>query len=273
MPPSGLALALAAACIHAAWNLLLARSPNTQAAGVVVVWSGIVAFAPAAAWFWRVEPAAWKYIVASGFLELVYWSLLTAAYRRADLSVVYPVARGVAPVLVLVVGATLLGAGTSLAQGGGVFLVALGVFLVRGLRGHADRRGVVFGLAIASCTAGYTLVDKHGIVHANAIAYLEMDLLIAALGYGVAMTALSGFATIRREIRPSIVLAGLGMFSGYLLVLLALRLAPAAAVAAVRETSIVIATGFATLVLRERVGATRLAGAVLVAGGVALLGL
>lgn len=272
MATSGLLLALAAASIHALWNTILARADDTEAAAAVALGVGAVAFAPAAIVLWRVEPAAWKYIGASSVLELVYWTLLAAAYRRAELSVVYPVSRGLAPLLVLVVGVVLLGTETSWTQAAGVCLVAVGVVLVRGWGGRADWRGVLFGVAIAACTAGYTLVDKEGIQHANPVTYLELELLVPALGYGLATVARRGFPAVRRQLRPAVAAAGLGTFGAYLLVLLALRISPAAAVSAVRETSVVIAAGLARVVLRERVGRGRLAGAVLVAGGVAILG-
>ena len=100
--------------------------------------SSLVAYAPVAALTWRIEPAAIPYIVVTSFLQLGYVILLAAAYVRAELSVVYPIARGTAPVLVLVVGVAALGLGTSPQQAAGVCLVGLGVLLVRGLRRSAE---------------------------------------------------------------------------------------------------------------------------------------
>ncbi len=137
-------------------------------------------FAPFAAAGWRVEAAAIPWIVASALLELVYYFLLTAAYSRSDLSLVYPIARGVAPVLVLV-GATVAGVTLGPWQALGVVLVGGGVLLVRGLRGPVDGRGVALALVIAGTIAGYTLVDNEGIEHASAIAYLELVLLPVAV--------------------------------------------------------------------------------------------
>ena len=83
---------------------------------------------------WRLDRAVWPYLVASGTLQLVYFALLVTAYRVAPLSVVYPVSRGVAPVLVLVLGVVVLRHTTSAGQVLGVLLVGAGVLLVRGLR-------------------------------------------------------------------------------------------------------------------------------------------
>ena len=272
MPLSAFGLALAAAFVHALWNLLLARARDPEAAGAVALVTGVVVFAPAAALTWELEAEAWPYLVATSLLELLYFALLGAAYRRAELSVVYPLARGVAPVLVLVVGVVALGAGTTGAPAAGVCLVGLGVLLVRGLGRPAAFSGVLFGLAIACCIGAYTLVDDEGIRYANAITYLELSLVLPAVGYAAGIAGFRGAAALRAEVRPASLAAGVSAFVAYALVLAALARADAAPVAAVRETSVVIATVGAALVLQERVGPGRLAGAVLVAAGVSLLG-
>jgi drug/metabolite transporter (DMT)-like permease len=272
VPTSAFLLALAAAFVHALWNLLLARARDPEAAGAVALVTAVVVFAPVLVLAWELESEAWPYIAASSVLELVYFALLGAAYRRAEVSVVYPLARGVAPVLVLVVGVLALGAETTAVQALGVCLVGAGVLLVRGLRRPSDWTGVLFGLAIACSIAAYTLVDDEGIRFANAITYLELTLVVPAIGYASGVAWLKGGAALRAEVNVSAFVAGLGMWVAYALVLAALARAEAAPVAAVRETSIVIATVGAALVLHERVGPSRLAGGVLVAVGVALLG-
>jgi drug/metabolite transporter (DMT)-like permease len=272
VPLSAFALALAAAFVHALWNLLLARARDPEAAAAVALVTGVIVFAPVAAMWWEIEADALPYVAASSLLELVYFALLGAAYRRAEVSVVYPLARGIAPVLVLVAGVLALGADTTAAQAVGVCLVGLGVLLVRGLRRPAAAYGVLFGLAIACSIAAYTLVDDEGIRFANAVTYLELTLVVPAIGYAAGIAAVKGRPALRAELGAASVVAGLGMWVAYCLVLAALARAEAAPVAAVRETSVVIATVGAALLLQERVGPGRLAGAVLVAAGVALLG-
>ena len=200
----------------------------------------------------------------------MYFALLTAAYGRSDLSLVYPIARGVAPVLVLV-GATVAGATLGGWQAVGVVLVGTGVLLVRGVRGPVDRAGVVLSLAIGATIAGYTLVDKEGIEHASAIPYLVLVLVpvavVAVLWHGVT----GRLASVRAEIGSATVAAGAASFLAYALALAALSLAPAAAVAAVRETSIVIAVALGLVVLREPVGWPRAVGATVVVVGVGLV--
>ena len=270
MAPAALALALGAAVLHAGWNVLLARSRDVHAATTVALVVGVVVFAPFAAAGWRVEAEAIPWIVASALLELVYYFLLTSAYSRSDLSLVYPIARGVAPVLVLA-GATLAGVTLGPWQALGVVLVGGGVLLVRGLGGPVDGRGVALALVIAGTIAGYTLVDNEGVEHASAIAYLELVLLPVAVAAVVAHAATGGLARVRAEIGWPAVAAGVTSFVAYALALAALSLAPAAAVAAVRETGILVAVALGAVVLREPVGRARVVGAALVLAGVALV--
>jgi drug/metabolite transporter (DMT)-like permease len=218
-----------------------------------------------AALTWRVEGAAVPFILASAALELAYVALLASAYRRYELSLVYPVARGLAPVLALVIVVAAGGARPSTLGVAGVLAVALGVLLVRGAKGSLA--GFAFGAVIAAAIAGYTVVDRYGIRHAAAGPYL----LLVMIGPALVYPALVGRRRVRAAVDPVTLTIGAASASAYLLVLLALRLASAPAVAAVRESSVVIATAAAAAFLHERVGPVRVTGAALVAGGVALL--
>jgi drug/metabolite transporter (DMT)-like permease len=270
MPASALALALGAAVLHAGWNVVLARARDVRAATTVALVVGVLLFAPLAAATWRVEAEAIPWIVASAALELTYFFLLTAAYSRSDLSLVYPIARGVAPVLVLV-GSTLAGVVLGPWEALGVVLVGVGVLLVRGLRGPIDGQGVTLALVIAATIAGYTLVDNEGIEHASAIAYLELVLLPVAVASVAAYAVTGRLASLRAEVGWPAIAAGVSSFVAYVLALLALSLASAASVAAVRETSILVAVALGAIVLREPVSPARVAGAAFVVGGVVLV--
>jgi drug/metabolite transporter (DMT)-like permease len=267
MPTGALLLALGAAALHAGWNLLLAREPDTGAATSVALATLVVAIAPLAVLTWDVEAAAVPYIVGSGVLELAYVVLLAAAYSRYELSVVYPLARGLAPVAALAISALFALASPSAAGVAGVLLVALGILLVRGARGG---RGALVGLTIGVVIGAYTVVDRYGIQHAAAAPYLLLVLALPALAYPL---LLRDATRIRSAVRPMPMVIGLATCGAFLLVLLALRRAPAASVAAVRESSVVFATVLAALVLHEQVGPRRLAGSAVVVAGVALLAL
>ena len=273
MSGGALALALGAAFLHAGWNVLLAGSRDTATAtGGLLVW-GVVLLAPFALVFGDISTDALPFVAASAVLELAYFFLLARAYRDGALSVVYPVARGVAPVAVLVVGALGLGKGVGWLAGVGVLAVGAGVLLVGFDEFSADttdkssniaRRDVLFGLAIAACIAAYTLVDAEGVEHADPIAYLALVLAPCALLFPAVVGA-------KPDLGARSALTAAATLGAYLMVLAALRLAPPAPVAATRESSIVIATLLAAVFLHERLTATKLVGAVTVAAGVAAI--
>lgn len=273
MPVSALLLALAAAVVHAAWNLLLSDAEDIHSSTAVAVGTGVVVFAPVAALSWRLHTAAVPYMAASSALETIYLVLLATAYSVAAMSFVYPIARGSAPVVVLLISLVALGTSVSGEAALGVLVVAFGIVLVRGVRMAARARDLILALSVGACIAGYTLVDKHGIRHGNPIAYLELVFTGMAIAYVAGVWRLSGPAALRGAMNPRSILAGVGCFGGYALTLAALRLAPAASVAAVRESSVVMATGFLAVTGRERVSAARLVGAIAVAGGIALVSL
>lgn len=275
MPPLALALALVAAVLHASWNLALARSHDPQAATAIAVLAGSLVLAPLALMRWEVRQEAWPFVAVSALLELIYFVFLALAYRRAELSLVYPVSRGVAPVLVLTISITLLHAPTSMGQAAGVGLVALGVLFVRGL-GRVQRREagqVGLALLVGALIAGYTLVDKEGLRYADPVTYLVLILLPAAIGYTAVLLRSRGGAAMRAMVGRTTLGGGVAIVGAYGLVLIALSMAPAAGVSATRESSVVIATLLAGPILGERVGRRRLAGAALVVAGVAVLAL
>ena len=273
MAGGAVALALGAAVLHAVWNLLLASAEDTDSATAVVLALGVVLYAPLALLTWDVDAGAWPYIVASAAFELGYVATLAAGLGRGDLSVVYPLARGSAPVLVLAVSAGVLGAATSAWQVAGVGLAAAGILLVRGLRRPDDPLVVVLALACGACIAGYTIVDAHGLDHAAALPYLWVSLGLVTVVYLPLVARVRGAKVLRGALRWRTVVAAVLFFGAYLMVLAALRLAEPGPVAAVREASVVVATALGALVLGEPVTRARWAGALVVVTGFALIAL
>ncbi|MGA9859577.1 MAG: DMT family transporter [Solirubrobacteraceae bacterium] len=273
MPLTALLLSLAAAAVHASWNLLLADADDTQAAATVAVVSGVLIFAPVVAVTWRLQVSALPFIAVSGTLEGIYLMLLARGYATAAMSFVYPIARGSAPVLVLIASVVLLGAGASTAAAFGVVLIAAGIVLVRGLRSAGTVDDLTLALSVGACIASYTLVDKHGITHGDPLSYLELVFALTAAGHLAGTLRARGPAAVRAAVRWRPVLAGIGFFGSYAIALFALRLAPAASVAAVRETSVIMATAVLALWGRERVTLERLAGSAVVLGGIVLISL
>ena len=184
----------------------------------------------------------------------------------------YPIARGSAPVLVLARRDRAPGEAASAAQVGGVLLVAAGVLLVRGIGGPAALGDLALALAIGVCIAAYTLLDQRGVEYASPIVYQELSMIPGGARVPRLRRRRRAAARPRwsapsasRQRRGTRDLRRLHPRSR------ALSRAPAASVAAVRETSVVIATALAVPLLHERVGPARLAGAVVVVVGVVLL--
>ena len=273
MPLSALLLALAAAVVHACWNVLLSGHEDTHSATAVAIVVGVLVFAPVAALTWRIEDSAWPYIAASSAFELLYLVLLASGYARTTMSFVYPIARGSAPVIVLAISVLALGVAVSVAAAAGVIVIAVGIVLVRGLKSAGNVRELGLALAVGGCIASYTLIDKHGIAHANPIAYIEVIFAVVSVGYVGGTLRMRGAAALRGAVGPSTLIAGVGFFGAYALALAALQIASAASVAAVRETSVLLATIWLALSGRERVTAERLAGAVAVVAGIVLVSL
>jgi drug/metabolite transporter (DMT)-like permease len=264
-----LALALASAFVHAGWNLALARAPDVERATAVALLCALGLWAAPALVVGDVSGDAVPYIAASAVLELAYFALLAAAYRRAELSVVYPVARGFAPLLLVLAAAAGLGGALGTPQVIGVAVIVAGVVAVRGPQAPLGGPDLLLAGGVAVCVAAYTLVDREGVRHAEPLPYLWLVLLVPGLVYAALVRRARG--PLRPALTFSTVLAGVGLIGAFALALEALQRAPAAAVAGVRETSVVIAVALAAVVLGEPVGQRRLAGAVAVAAGVALI--
>jgi drug/metabolite transporter (DMT)-like permease len=258
--------------LHAGWNVLLAGSRDTAAATAGILIFGVALLAVPALLTGGVSSEAIPYIAGSAALELAYFVLLARAYDGGEVSVVYPIARGSAPVVVLVFGAIALSEHVPAGAIVGVLAIALGVLLVglvdlrteAGTQIDLPRRDLLFGLAIGLVIASYTLVDSEAVEHADPIAYLALVIAPGALVYPFV-------ARVRPDLSLRTALTAAATFGAFLMVLAAFRLAPAAPVAAVRETSVVIAAILAAVVLHEHVGPRRIAGAVLVVAGVAAI--
>jgi drug/metabolite transporter (DMT)-like permease len=275
VPFAAFLLALSSAFVHALWNLLLARARDSEAATAVALIAGTIVFAPVAALTWELDSGVWPYLAASAALEVAYFALLAAAYDMGELSVVYPVARGSAPVLVALFSVVFLGVALHALTVAGVLLVAAGVLLVRGLTDlqAGDARAFAFALAIGTTIASYTLFDKAGLHHAKPFTYLELVVLPSAIVYPL---WIGRRKSLRAELGSSTIMAGIAMFGAFGLALAAIRLAPQAfvpGVQALRETSVVIAVAAGALFLGEHVSRMRLIGAAVVVAGVVALAL
>ena len=276
MPLAVLPLVLLAAVFHAAWNALLKASENPLSLATrAVSWGTVVSLPPVAvAWVVAGRPglplAGWLLALASAFLELLYFITLSTAYRRGELSVVYPIARGTAPLLAVLVGLTLLGERLHVAAVFGIVCLVVGIWVVRrpSNAGSALAPALLTGVLIAA----YTSLDRIGV-------RLGPPWLYGWLLWFFGAIFLVAFSTIRRvpgsrlsdEPATSLVVAVL-MTAAYFMILFALSVAPLAIIAPLRESAIVLVTAWGIWRLGERGGAwIRVAGALTIVAGVALL--
>jgi drug/metabolite transporter (DMT)-like permease len=269
---------LAAAACHAGWNALLKLDLEPLVAtAVVAVASGLVVV-PLAVLAGLPDAAAWPYLVASAVIHIGYYAALAEAYRGGDLGHVYPIARGSAPLLTAVLASLLIAERLGGHGWAGILLLAAGILLlaVRGgrLGERFNARAVSFALLTALTISAYTLVDGIGARLAGSAAAYTAWLFVLS---GAAMAAW-GFARLGprlgSELKANwpIALAGAALSTAaYGIAIWAMTVAPIALVAALRETSVLFATLFSTLLLREPWRVARVAATLIVLAGALLL--
>ncbi|TMC29822.1 MAG: hypothetical protein E6J32_06430 [Chloroflexi bacterium] len=276
MPVAVLPLVLLAAVCHASWNALLKASENPLSLAARAMSLGtLVALPPVAAlWLAQGRPglplAGWLLALASAGLELGYFITLSIAYQRGELSVVYPIARGTAPLLAVVVGLVLLGERVHLVALAGILFLLAGMWAVRrpSSAGSALGPALLTGIVIAA----YTSLDRIGVRLGPPWLYGWLLWFFGAI-FLVTFTRLRRVAENRLTDQFRVSLAvGVLMTSAYFMILFALSIAPLAIVAPLRESAIVLVTAWGIWRLGERRGAwVRMAGAFAIVGGIALL--
>ena len=292
MSLNAFALILLAGLIHAGWNIAAKKAGGDARFAFFTAVLMMLVWAPLGGWLARDAvplwgAREWAIVALSGVLHVLYYVILLRGYRKADLTVVYPLARGTGPLLTALVAVTLLGERLSawgvlgiVAVVGGVFLIAGGPGLLRAahdpqarLRVRAGLRyGVLTGIFIAS----YTVVDGYAVK-----AMLLSPVLVDYMGNFVRVAVLAPVA-LRNRAETARLWAGQWRFAllvavvspiAYVLVLFAMQEAPMAHVAPAREVSMLFAALIGGHLLDEGDRAARLAGALLIAAGVVALAL
>lgn len=290
MSATALALLVVAAILHPTWNLLTKQSRDKLVFVWCSVWIGVAAYLPLilVAYGWdglRLAMAAWNWVLATGLLHALYFLFLAAAYEAGDLSVVYPLMRGLGPLLVALLAPHVLGEQLSGAGMAGIGLVLLGIYTVH-LQGFrlADlgrpfvairSRGSAFGLLAAATIPAYSLVDKVGVSRVPPFLYVYwMFILTAACLTPIVWPR--RWPQVRAEWaqnRRSICAVGILSLGTYFLVLTALRISKVSYLVAAREMAIVVGAILGTVVLKEGYGPQKTAGSVLIVAGVLTLAL
>lgn len=293
MEPFVILLVAGSALLHVAWNVRLKEAGDpliTAAIGLVV---GALVIVPAGAGVWWLagaEPLPIEGLalgLLSGLIEAIYFFLLAGAYRRGDLSVVYPIARGTAPLILVVVGVGLLGERLGTPGWIGLACLLAGFLALQrpwlALRSAlAERRrpgipgAITFAIATGVAIAAYSTVDRVGTRLIEPVVYAGLIWLSGSIALA-AVVIVAGRTNGWRDpmvVRPAAV-GGLLTLGAYLLVLFALSVAPLTAVAPLRESATVVAAAWGAVRMGEAVSrgeATRriVASAVIVAGAILL---
>lgn len=275
LSPLVTALVLGAALLHASWNAVIKSSRDVTldtalvAAGASMLSLPLIVSVPLPA------SASWPYLAASVAIHVGYFATLARAYRAGDLGHAYPLMRGTAPLLVALFGAALLNEHPSAVTWLGIVLISAGILSIGLLQqGRAQRGATVWALTNAVIIAGYTLVDGAGVrLSGTAPGYVAWMFLLQGfifIGIVVVLRQHAALDYAGRHWRRGLG-GGLFLIGSYGIALWAMTQAPVAAVAALRETSVIFAAMLGSLFLKEPFGRQRLIGACAVALGVMAL--
>lgn len=281
---SGLVVAvvLFAALLHASWNAIVKSGKDTFLSTVLVSVGAALISLAALPFINSPAAASWPYLGASAVAQLAYYSLLAAAYKAGDMSHAYPLMRGSAPLLVALASWPLIGERLSPMQMGAVGCICAGIFglyfasrLPAAASAHKNTgHATAFALGNACVIASYTLIDGIGVRLSGAPAAYTMWIFVLN-GAGLLLwtllrrpTDLLAYAKTQWHLAA---FGGFGTLASYGLALWAMTQAPVAAIAALRETSILFAIAIAALFLREKISSRRYLSIALIAAGAVLM--
>lgn len=286
MPLAALALLLTAAFAHASWNFLAKGARNDLAFQFAQVAVASLFFLPLAIASYvitrpGIEPADAVFIIVSACLHIAYYVLLTQGYRRGDLSLVYPLARGTGPMLVVIGAIVIFGESPSALALAGAAMITGGILVMSWPREAGASRevrvSVAFALSTGACIAVYTLWDKEGVSRLTPIMYgygidAARMLILAPLALATAERRQAVAATFSEQ-RTGVIGIGILSQGAYVMVLAALTLAPVSYVAPAREISILFGALMGLRLLNEPDAPRRLVGAGAIVAGIFALAL
>lgn len=267
---------LCAAFLHAAWNAIVKFGANKlQGMVLLSIAHALIGLAMVIA-FPLPDRAAIVWLVISVILHLIYKTFLTLAYQKGDLSRVYPISRGTAPVMVLIVSLLFLNDSFTNWQIAGVALVGSGILLMaHGVFKHGEQRDLLpFALVAAMGTAGYTLADGIGArVSLHPSGFIGWVFVLDSILFTAWALAFKGTKVLSREPRVWALglVAGAASVVAYWIVVWAMTVAPIALVATLRETSVLFAVIIGILFLRERYDRGKIIAALVIISGVVLM--
>jgi len=272
MPPLAPLLMIASGSVHAVVNAIVKGGRDKMAGRALTDGSSAVILLPATLLV-PLPAGAWGWIIASGVIHGFYLWALVRAYQVGDLSAVYPVLRGTAPLLTALVTLGLLGEPASGQEIAGIALIGGAMFVMISGR-HLGRAALGWAIATGVCIAGYTVIDAHGVRAAPGPAsyivwlFVVMGCIVVAM-FGIA-TRGAVFAAAARQWKPGVIAGALSIVT-YGMALWAFSLGPTAPLAALRETGMVTALIISIVVLGERATRGRIVAVLGILAGAALI--
>jgi drug/metabolite transporter (DMT)-like permease len=280
MPIFALVLLLTSAALHALWNLILKQSPEKY---IAMSWQVIIssALSLVAILFTGIPPRSiWLLVLVSTILEAIYFGILTYAYNDHDFSLIYPMARGAAPALVVVWTALFLREIPSTGGLIGIIMVIGGLTIIGAtslLANHTSKpqfKGIALALSIALVISIYTLVDGFAVKNSPALSYglslfilmpiMTTPLVIRHYGWGHMVKGL-------RAQPARLILVGILGVVAYMCALFAYSIAPVNYSEAIREVSVVIGSFAGWYFLGEQMGKIRVLGALVIFAGIVII--
>jgi drug/metabolite transporter (DMT)-like permease len=266
-------LVILSAIAHAIWNALVKSAGDRTLTMVAIRITGMLLGLVALPFVDWPAPASWKWLAITAVVMFAYYTLLVRSYGVGDMSVVYPLARGLAPVLTTIAAFLAIGEALGPGQVVAVTLISLGIMALSFGAG-ASGAAVGFALATGVSVATYSFFAGLGVRSAGTVlgfqACLEIVTGFGMLCYGVVVRPADLIMYARRHGAVGL-FAGAVSVAGFLAYLVAARSLPLGPVSAVRETSVIFGAVLGTLVLKEGFGARRIAAALLVTAGIVLL--
>jgi drug/metabolite transporter (DMT)-like permease len=273
--PLIIALVLGAAILHATWNALL-RSTSDRRWGMLVLNLACPFMSVPIILCSPLPPlAAWPYILISGVFVTGYNICLFKAYEHGELSQVYPVARGISPLLVTIGSMFLAGEHLGFHAIIGICLISFGILALAEVREHPHRKAFIAALMTGCCIAAYTVTDgMGGRVAGNALGYVAWRSFVCT--FIIFTIYWRDYRVMRLNLRDvetqkAIGAAAIGLF-GYTVIIWAMKTHPMGIISALRETSVVFAVLIGWFFLKEKVTWQRITACVVIASGAICLG-
>lgn len=274
MSPVVIGLLLASALVHAIWNAIVRSSEDRFWSLAVICSVGAIAALPFALSLGLPAAPSWPYLILSSLLQIGYCLFLVRAYRDGDLSSVYPIARGSAPLLVTLGAAVVAGELPNSVGLAGIFLVSSGIILLTLGSGRPDARSTLAAFATGIFIASYMVVDGLGVrLSQSATGYAAWQAVVAGLLIPLSYILIRRHTPGLPQGREGALIVGAGILGtlGYCIAVWAMSRSTMGGVSAVRETSILFAALIGAFFLNERMTPQKILGALVVTAGVICL--